>query len=88
MTPHKGKGRRDPSAVRWMAEGGTDMGEKADEAKGRVKEAAGDLTDDDRLKREGKMDQAGAEVKEKTNEAVDKGKEAWRKVEEKVDGDN
>jgi uncharacterized protein YjbJ (UPF0337 family) len=71
-----------------MAEGGTDMGEKTDEAKGRVKEAAGDLTDDDRLKREGKMDQAGAEVKEKTNEAVDKGKEAWRKVEEKVDGDN
>jgi len=33
------------------------MGEKADEAKGRVKEAAGDLTDDDRLKREGKMDE-------------------------------
>jgi uncharacterized protein YjbJ (UPF0337 family) len=70
-----------------MAEGGTDMGEKTDEAKGRAKEAAGDLTDDDRLKREGKMDQAGADVKEKTNDAVDKGKEAWRKVEEKVDGD-
>jgi uncharacterized protein YjbJ (UPF0337 family) len=83
-----GKSGRDPFAVRRMAEGGTDMGEKSDEAKGRVKEAAGDLTDDDRLKREGKMDQAGAEVKEKTNEAVDKGKEAWKKVEEKVDGDN
>ena len=29
-----------------------------DEAKGRVKEAAGSLTDDDKLKREGKADQA------------------------------
>ena len=32
------------------------MGENMDEAKGRVKEAAGDLTDDDELKREGKAD--------------------------------
>ena len=63
------------------------MGEKADEAKGRAKEAVGDLTDNDRLKREGKMDQAGAEVKEKTSDAIDKGKEAWRKVEDKVDDD-
>jgi uncharacterized protein YjbJ (UPF0337 family) len=47
------------------------MGEKTDEAKGRAKEAAGDLTDNDRLKREGKVDRAGAKVKEKTNEAVD-----------------
>ena len=29
-----------------------------DEAKGRVKEAAGDLTDDDKLKQEGKLDRA------------------------------
>jgi uncharacterized protein YjbJ (UPF0337 family) len=47
------------------------MSEKTDEAKGRVKEAAGDLTDDKDLKREGKMDQAGATVKEKTGDAVD-----------------
>jgi uncharacterized protein YjbJ (UPF0337 family) len=51
------------------------MGEKTDEMKGRVKEAAGDLTDDERLQREGKMDQAGATVKQKTGEAVDKAKE-------------
>lgn len=52
------------------------MGDKMDEAKGRTKEAVGDLTDDDRLKREGKMDQAGASVKEKAREgkeAVEKG---------------
>ena len=30
----------------------------ADDIKGRVKEAAGDLTDDDDLKREGKADRA------------------------------
>ncbi len=51
------------------------MGEKADEAKGRLKEAAGDLTDDERLKREGKMDRAGAKVKEAAGDAVDKVKE-------------
>lgn len=51
------------------------MGEKTDEAKGRVKEAVGDLTDDKDLKRDGQMDQAGAKVKQKTGEAVDKAKE-------------
>ena len=51
------------------------MSDRLDEAKGRVKEAAGDLTDDDDLKREGKLDQAGATVKQKTDEAVDKVKE-------------
>jgi len=47
------------------------MGEKTDEAKGRVKEATGDLTDNERLKREGKVDRAGAKVKEKSDETVD-----------------
>ncbi|MEA2581387.1 MAG: hypothetical protein QOE83_2279 [Actinomycetota bacterium] len=51
------------------------MGDEWDEAKGRAKEAAGDLTDDDDLKREGQLDQAGATVKEKVNEGVDKVKE-------------
>ncbi|MEP7059428.1 MAG: CsbD family protein [Actinomycetota bacterium] len=51
------------------------MGDDMDEAKGRVKEAAGDLTNDDDLKREGQLDQAGAAVKEKVNEGVDKVKE-------------
>ena len=42
-----------------------------DELKGRAKEAAGDLTDDDDLKREGKVDQASADVKEKVGNVVD-----------------
>ena len=49
-----------------------------DEAKGRVKEAVGDLTDDDRLKREGKVDRAGAAVKNKAADLKDK-------IDEKVD---
>jgi len=61
------------------------MGEKTDEAKGRMKEAAGDLTGNKDLEREGKMDQAGATVKEKTGKAVDKTKEALDDV---LDGDD
>ncbi len=48
------------------------MGENLDDAKGRVKEAAGDLTDDKDLKREGKLDRAGAAVKGKAGDAADK----------------
>ena len=44
---------------------------KIDDAKGRAKEATGDLTDNDRLKREGKADQAGATIKEKASDAKD-----------------
>ena len=61
------------------------MGEKTDEAKGRVKEAAGDLTGNEDLEREGKMDQAGATVKKKTGKAVDKTKEA---IDDVLDGDD
>jgi uncharacterized protein YjbJ (UPF0337 family) len=35
-----------------------------DDVKGRMKESAGDLTDDDRLKNEGKVDQGKGKVKE------------------------
>jgi uncharacterized protein YjbJ (UPF0337 family) len=48
------------------------MGDKADEIKGRAKEVAGDLTDNDDLKREGKVDRATSSVKEKVEETVDK----------------
>ncbi len=44
---------------------------KVDKAKGRVKEAAGDLTDDEELKNEGKVDKASGSVKEKVEGAVD-----------------
>lgn len=44
----------------------------ADDAKGRVKEAVGDLADDKDLKREGKIDRATGAAKEKLDDAADK----------------
>ncbi len=55
------------------------MGAKFDDAKGRAKEAAGDLTDDPDLQREGQADQAGAKVKDKLSDVVDSVKEAFKK---------
>jgi uncharacterized protein YjbJ (UPF0337 family) len=46
-----------------------------DDIKGRAKEAVGDLTDNDDLKREGKIDKATDAVKEKVGEAADKVKD-------------
>ncbi len=43
----------------------------ADDAKGRIKEAAGDLTNDDDLKNEGKVDRASGTIKDKVGGAVD-----------------
>jgi uncharacterized protein YjbJ (UPF0337 family) len=55
------------------------MDDKMDEAKGRMKEAAGDMMDNDKLKRKGKVDRMGATIKEKANEVVDKAKEMINK---------
>lgn len=52
------------------------MSGKADEIKGRVKEAAGALADDDQLRREGKVDQAAGKVKQAAEKAVDAVKNA------------
>jgi uncharacterized protein YjbJ (UPF0337 family) len=54
----------------------TDTPGNADEAKGRIKEAAGDLTGDKDLQREGKVDQAAGKAKSAVDEASDKLKEA------------
>jgi uncharacterized protein YjbJ (UPF0337 family) len=64
-----------------MAEG------KADELKGRAKQAAGDLTDNDDLKREGKMDEKGGKVKQAAEHAKDKIEEGVDKVKDKLSGD-
>ena len=47
-----------------------------DEAKGRAKEAAGSLTDDDELKREGRTDKAKSSVKDTVDRAAEKAKDA------------
>jgi uncharacterized protein YjbJ (UPF0337 family) len=43
-----------------------------DEGKGRVKEAAGSLTDDQSLKNEGKVDQTKSSVKDAVDKVADK----------------
>ena len=45
-----------------------------DKAKGRLKEAAGALNDNDKLRREGKTDQVVGKVKETASKVIDKAK--------------
>ncbi|MES2790745.1 MAG: CsbD family protein [Planctomycetota bacterium] len=52
------------------------MSGTSDEIKGRIKEAAGAITDDDKLRREGKLDQAAGKVKQTVEKVVDKIKNA------------
>jgi uncharacterized protein YjbJ (UPF0337 family) len=47
-----------------------------DDLKGRAKEAAGDLTDDQSLKNEGKVDRATGSAKDAVGDAGDKVKDA------------
>jgi uncharacterized protein YjbJ (UPF0337 family) len=61
------------------------MGETIDQAKGRVKQAAGDLTDDDDLKAEGKGDELLGKAKGVVNDLKDKAEDALDKVKDKVD---
>ena len=49
---------------------------KTDEIKGRVKEAAGALTGDAKLKREGQLDQAAGRAKKAAEKVIDKVKSA------------
>ena len=48
------------------------MGENSDQAKGRIKEAAGALTGDKDLESEGKADRVAGEIKEKVGDVKDK----------------
>jgi uncharacterized protein YjbJ (UPF0337 family) len=56
------------------------MSGKTDEVKGRIKEAAGALIGNDKLREEGKTDQAVGKVKQVAEEAVEEVKEAVKKV--------
>ena len=50
-----------------------------DDAKGRLKEAAGDISGDKDLKREGKVDQAGGKAKDGVEKLTDKVKDILHK---------
>ena len=59
----------------------------ADDIKGRVKEAAGDLTDNDDLKAEGKTDQAAGKVKDVVGDVKDKADDAVDAVKDRLNKD-
>jgi uncharacterized protein YjbJ (UPF0337 family) len=52
------------------------MSGTTDKAKGRLKEAAGALTDDDKLRQEGKLDQATGKMKDAAEKVVNKVRDA------------
>ncbi len=64
------------------------MGENTDKAKGHMKETVGDLTDNERLEREGKLDQASGEVKGKAEDAKDKVGEGVDAVRDRLKDDD
>jgi uncharacterized protein YjbJ (UPF0337 family) len=56
------------------------MDGKVDELKGRAKEAAGAVTDNEQLRAEGRADQAKGKVKQSIDKAADKVKNAIDQV--------
>ena len=54
------------------------MGGKTDVVKGKIKEAAGVLTGNDKLREAGKTDQAGGKVKQAAAKVVNKVKKALK----------
>jgi uncharacterized protein YjbJ (UPF0337 family) len=57
-----------------------------DEAKGRAKQAVGDVTGDDDLRREGEVDEKAGQAKDKVGDLKDKAENAIDKVKDKVTG--
>ena len=56
------------------------MGGKTDEVKGRIKEAAGTLTGNDKLREEGKTDQAVGKAEQAVQKTADTVKKAVKRV--------
>lgn len=60
------------------------MGEKTEQAKGRIEEAVGSLTGDEDLERKGRDDRLAGEAKEKVGDVVDKAEEKLGGAKDKV----
>jgi len=56
------------------------VGGKTDEVKGRIKEAVGAVTDNDKMLAEGQTDQAVGKVKQVAEQTVDKVTQAVKKL--------
>ena len=65
----------------------SELGNKAEQVKGKLKEAAGDVTNDDSLRNEGKADHASGKAKEKVGDLEDKAEQAIDAVKDKLTGD-
>lgn len=63
------------------------MSGQTDQAKGKVKQAVGDLTENDELKSEGKLDEAAGKVKEAVGSVKDRVEDAVDAVKEKLHRD-
>ena len=64
------------------------MGEgTVDNVKGKIKEATGDLTHDEDMKREGKVDRASGTVKDKLGNLKETAEDAVDKVKDKLHRD-
>jgi uncharacterized protein YjbJ (UPF0337 family) len=63
------------------------MAGEFDEAKGRAKEAAGALTDDDDLKAEGKVDKTSGKLKDTVDSVKDKVEDAIDNVRDRANRD-
>jgi uncharacterized protein YjbJ (UPF0337 family) len=60
------------------------MSGETDQAKGRIKQAAGDLTGNDDLEREGEFDEAAGKVKDFLGDAKDSLEDSIDSVKEKL----
>lgn len=61
------------------------MSGEFDQLKGRVKQAAGDLTDDKDMKREGQKDELAGKTKDKVDKVADKVREGVDALRDKAD---
>jgi uncharacterized protein YjbJ (UPF0337 family) len=61
-----------------------DMPKNTDDAKGRIKEAAGAITGNERLESEGKSDQLVGNVKDAVEGAVDSVRDGLDKIKDKI----
>ncbi|MBI1843224.1 MAG: CsbD family protein [Actinobacteria bacterium] len=62
------------------------MDKDLDQAKGKLKQAVGDLTDNEKLEREGKADEAGGKLKEAVSRVKDKVDDAIDDAKKKLSG--
>jgi uncharacterized protein YjbJ (UPF0337 family) len=63
------------------------MDNDLDQAKGRIKQAAGDLTDNKDLKKEGQVDENAGKVKEFLEDTKDKADDVVDKVKDRLNKD-